>query len=178
MTLGSSDWTIGQWRLAGTSQMTKSRIEITDGPIGKCYGFQMVGTQTTTSDTSCFGIDNWQPWIVGDYYTMSLYARLTAGTGVAGIQNGSGYNRTLIRTNATTDWASYKCIPLTTNWQRVWVVYQPTANKSNIYIGGAGTDATIQICCVKIERGTKPTDWSPAPEDIAHVNGECLELLG
>lgn len=29
----------------------------------------------------------------------------------------------------------------------------------------------------KLERGNKPTDWSPAPEDIAHVNGECLELL-
>jgi hypothetical protein len=29
----------------------------------------------------------------------------------------------------------------------------------------------------KLERGNKATDWSPAPEDIAHVNGECLELL-
>lgn len=30
---------------------------------------------------------------------------------------------------------------------------------------------------LKIERGTKPTDWSPAPEDIAHINDECLELF-
>lgn len=38
--------------------MTKSRIEITDSPIGTCGAFQLVGTQTTTTDTSCFGIDN------------------------------------------------------------------------------------------------------------------------
>jgi hypothetical protein len=30
---------------------------------------------------------------------------------------------------------------------------------------------------VKIEKGNKATDWSPALEDIAHVNGTTLELL-
>ena len=35
----------------------------------------------------------------------------------------------------------------------------------------------LHIRNVKLELGNKPTDWSPAPEDIAHVNGECLELL-
>lgn len=29
----------------------------------------------------------------------------------------------------------------------------------------------------KVECANKATDWSPAPEDIAHVNGECLELI-
>jgi hypothetical protein len=29
----------------------------------------------------------------------------------------------------------------------------------------------------KVEIGNKATDWSPAPEDIAHVNGTTLELL-
>ena len=48
-----------------------------------------------------------------------------------------------------------------------------------IYYGTAGqcTGHSGTITDVKLERGTKPTDWSPAPEDIAHVNGECLELL-
>lgn len=36
---------------------------------------------------------------------------------------------------------------------------------------------TVRYKQAKLEKGTKPTDWSPAPEDIAYVNGECLELL-
>lgn len=39
------------------------------------------------------------------------------------------------------------------------------------------TGNVFSISNLKMEIGTKPTDWSPAPEDIAHVNGECLELL-
>lgn len=31
-----------------------------------------------------------------------MYARVTSGTGMAGIQNGSGYSKTLVRTNADT----------------------------------------------------------------------------
>lgn len=48
----------------------------------------------------------------------------------------------------------------------------------NLMVGSnSETVDEIWMGRVKIERGTKPTDWSPAPEDIAHVNGECLELL-
>lgn len=42
------------------------------------------------------------------------------------------------------------------------------------------TDATSGYLVVgpfKVEKGNKPTDWSPAPEDIAHVNGTQLILL-
>ena len=40
------------------------------------------------------------------------------------------------------------------------------------------TGNVFSISNLKLElSNTKSTDWSPAPEDIAHVNGECLELL-
>lgn len=177
MQLGTSSWVNGVWRLAGNANMTKSRIEITDSPIGTCGAFQLVGTQTTTTDTSCFGIDNWQPWTTTDYYTISMYARVTSGTGMAGIQNGSGYSKTLVRTNADTTWGSYACLTLTSNWQRIWVVYLPTAISSNIYIGGAGTNATIQMCGIKIEKGSKPTDWTPAPHDFITYDSSSESLV-
>lgn len=41
----------------------------------------------------------------------------------------------------------------------------------------SGNSNTWYIKNVKLEIGNKATDWSPAPEDIARINGECLELL-
>ena len=38
-------------------------------------------------------------------------------------------------------------------------------------------NGTMAIKKVKLEKGNKPTDWSPAPEDIAYVNGTELVLL-
>lgn len=39
------------------------------------------------------------------------------------------------------------------------------------------TSGYLVIGPLKVEMGNKPTDWSPAPEDIAHVNGTQLILL-
>ena len=39
------------------------------------------------------------------------------------------------------------------------------------------TSGNMILGRVKVEIGNKPTDWSPAPEDIAYVNGTTLELL-
>lgn len=48
----------------------------------------------------------------------------------------------------------------------------------NIMVGDNTTTAQeLWITDIKLEKGNKATDWSPAPEDIAHVNGECLELI-
>lgn len=48
----------------------------------------------------------------------------------------------------------------------------------NVMIGDATTTAQeFWMTEAKIEKGNKATDWSPAPEDIAHVNGTTLELL-
>jgi hypothetical protein len=43
--------------------------------------------------------------------------------------------------------------------------------------GGNWTNSWVCLYAPKLEKGNKPTDWSPAPEDIAYVNGTTLELL-
>ena len=58
------------------------------------------------------------------------------------------------------------------SWQRIWVVYEldPSHTGSNKYIcirtdsSTVGKDLYVAGC--KLELGNKPTDWSPAPEDL------------
>ena len=59
-------------------------------------------------------------------------------------------------------------------WTKVWVVFE-TPNTQDVYymkpfVYGIDTN-TVYISKVQIEEGTKPTDWTPAPEDIDSVIG-------
>jgi len=56
-------------------------------------------------------------------------------------------------------------------WKKVVITFRPQGNlKSNIHIGGNDRvtqgAGNILICDMKLEKGNKPTDWSPAPEDV------------
>lgn len=72
-------------------------------------------------------------------------------------------------------------IPSTANtWQKVYITWRIPANtdydRFYVFIS-SNRDINMYMTDIKLEKGSKPTDWSPAPEDIAHVNGEQLELL-
>lgn len=60
---------------------------------------------------------------------------------------------------------------LTTEWKRYWIKYTgPITDKRNVICArlyannGSGT---VYIRRPKLEAGNQPTDWSPAPEDVA-----------
>lgn len=88
---------------------------------------------------------------VGDDYTFSFDAK---GRGIIGVvKNESESGNPLSGTS------------LTNEWQRFCVSGKINAlNKAFIIYFSGGYDAYIK--CVKVEKGNKPTDWSPAPEDI------------
>ena len=72
-------------------------------------------------------------------------------------------------------------LTVTNSWQRYWVTWTLAAsggstNQKYCLIRNDNKGA-YQICGVKLEKGNKATDWSPAPEDIAHVSGTELVLL-
>mgnify|MGYP000199923683 CR=1 FL=1 len=70
-------------------------------------------------------------------------------------------------------------------WTKAYVVFK-TPNTQDVYymrpfIYGIGNNNTVYISKVKIEEGTKATDWTPAPEDIDSdinnkVNNAVTEL--
>lgn len=88
---------------------------------------------------------------VGDDYTFSFDAK---GRGTIGVvKNESEGGNPLSGTS------------LTNEWQRFSVSGKINAlNKAFIIYFSGGYDAYIK--CVKVEKGNKPTDWSPAPEDV------------
>lgn len=166
MQLGSANPTTGTWRLAGGNSMTRSRVLIKDG----MYGFQNSGIQTP-NDGSCYGIDSF-PLAANTQYTISMYARITAGSeGYAGyniysIASEDGGSHTKIDKN-------YRVTPLSTNWTLCWYTFTTnSATTRNIYIGitTGDTSVTTQMCLIKLEKGNILSPWCPKKEDEIFVS--------
>lgn len=179
MALGSANAKLGIWRNAGSSTMTKSRVLINDSPIGACYGFQNSGIQTP-NDGSCYGIDNF-PTDSNTDYVISLWARITDGTeGYAGF---CIYSSSMLDGFEKVD-KNYRVtrLPSDGSWKRVYCHFKTNANdKRNIYIGvtTGSSNVTTQMCAVKLEKGTMPTMWSPAPSDIvSYDSSDILDTSG
>ena len=97
----------------------------------------------------------WGSWVVGETYTVSVDAKGAT----------SGCTLRMTPTNTS---AGLKDFTLTTEWTRCSFTFSvTTASTSSMSISNAGsTDSVIQVRNPKLERGTKPTDWTPAPEDV------------
>ena len=68
---------------------------------------------------------------------------------------------------AVTDGVSV--VSITSEWKRYWVKWTQTpATETKSVIIGRNSSLTnrVYIRAVKLEAGNKPTDWSPAPEDV------------
>lgn len=131
-------------------------------------------SEATEGYTDMISILNIYPEKLGEEYTLSFYAK---GNGklVTYFYGPTGYIRTIkcvqsngnIKTSSVdgaTEWV------LTDNWNRYWVTWT-LANEGDISISkwilfrlyfGSKAD----ICGVKLEKGNRATDWTPAPEDV------------
>ena len=179
MPVGSANPSTGTWRLAGDSRMTRSRVAIPDAPSGtSTYGFQSVGLQTG-QDASCWGIDSF-PKENEVTYTLSAWGRIVGGSTTAAMLGFSVYNGTTLDYGGTYgqakssdaeyygsgayDYAGGKLNP-NGNWTRIYRTFTSTATSGNIYIGfntaKTGSNVTLQLCGVKLEKGDKMTPWIP-----------------
>jgi len=173
MDLGSANVSLGRWRTAGSNTMTRARVSIADSPIGSCYGFQNSGTQTA-NDGSCYGIDNFV-FQASTEYTLSFWARTIDGTG--GKAGFAIYSCTYNEGSFDAVEKAYHvtALPDTGEWTRCWqCITTNTSTTRNIYIGiTTGSESvTTQMCGVKIELGSHPTPWTPAPSDSIYVGAE------
>ena len=163
---GSANAALGRWRNAGSSSMTKSRVYIESSPVGPCYAFQNKGIQTP-NDGSCWGIDSF-PREPNTDYCISAWARITEGT--EGYVGFNLYGATHIDGFDMVD-KNYRVtqLPADGSWKRVYChVKTGSGTTGNIYIGTTtgDTSVTTQMCAIKLEKGSVPTDWSPAAADM------------
>jgi len=187
MPVGSANPSTGTWRLAGGSQMTRSRVAIPDAPSGALtYGFQSVGLQTG-QDASCWGIDSF-PRESGVTYTLSAWGRIVGGSSTAAMLGFSVYNGTTLDYggvygqakssdveyygSGAYDYAGGKLNP-NGSWTRIYRTFTSTATSGNIYIGfntaKTGSNVTLQLCGVKLEKGDKMTPWIPNSSESMYV---------
>lgn len=172
-TTTGADYSTGTWRFAGSSTMTKSHVEISDPPKS-CQGvtgaFQAVGSHPTTSpDGECIGMDGF-PYFdeeIGSDVVFSGWARVVGG----GDNCYFGFSSYMITFSDGKLLNDYNCIKLNTDgsWTRIVIHGKTTKKVDNIYCGFlTGTESvTVQACGLKLEKGNKATDWTPAPEDVS-----------
>lgn len=112
----------------------------------------------------------------GDTYTASFFAR----TSVASFIVCHWYSpNTTIYAISSTGQVSYGAdggiqVTTSTDWKRYWVTWiqSTTTNVKRLIIGRntiTPEGTLVEISGVKIEKGNKATDWSPAPEDYTTV---------
>ena len=153
MPLGSTDASTGTWRLAGSNNMTRTRVAITDTPEGNGYGFQNSGIQTA-NDGSCYGINSF-PMEANTNYIISMWARITEGTeGYAGF---NVYSSTPIAGWQVINKNYYSTkLAADGSWTKCWMSFKTNSNTTrNIYIGitTGDTSVTTQMCNVHLEKG-------------------------
>ena len=96
-------------------------------------------------------------------YTLSCWIKLeTTSNVVLYLNNAQSWENPLAVLNITGNLGE---------WKKAGVTFKPQSNlKMNFHIGGNGivpqSEGNILICDIKLEKGNKPTDWTPAPEDV------------
>lgn len=93
-------------------------------------------------------------WVANEIYTVSFYAKASVA------------NTTITPSRSIADSAS--AVTLTTTWKRYTGTIRSTATSDSgtLSFSVNNINATYYIAAVKLEKGNKATDWSPAPEDV------------
>lgn len=160
MTIGTGGYASSQWRRFSTG--TLENTDITDFS-GIFNGVKI----TITNETSQVGVvqDN-VPLNKGEQYTVSFWARCVSGDSCTiGVQC---YSR-----SGDADTTVLYTVPST--WTRIVKVAKnkPLADNTFtsplIVLRPSGMGTAVEICGIKLEKGTVATDWTQAPEDITNT---------
>ena len=165
---GTQDWSGANKRTNGTYTVTSST-----------YGGCSVMTQVWGSGNCDLGYDSniWtQPLEADTWYTLSFWAKASANIdswsyffSPSTIDKGINSSGNIV---TSADGQSRNTI--TTNWQRIWTSWHIKADATSFpqqmiltRLQTQHSGVTVYIAGAKLEKGNKPTDWSPAPEDVA-----------
>ena len=110
----------------------------------------------------------------GESYTLSFWAK---GSGAAqALITGYAYPCTSVSSEGTagTDAGGANTFNVTSDWKRYWVTFTmgawatvPTGKELLLRARNSTRGRVLDVCGLKLERGSRATDWSPSPEDPA-----------
>ena len=172
---GGRNYMVGSQNLTNTTLWVRSAITSLVGnqtdPSGKTEAFLVTPSSSSWFLTSKKNLLT----EVGETYTFSIWLRANNATTcnlcIRYLDSEYPYSG-----NATK-----RTVNVTTNWQRFVVVgslnKSQTESNTDLFWIGQKTTEPLFVYHPKAEKGNKPTDWSPAPEDIAYVDGTQLVLL-
>lgn len=155
MIIGSGRWQDGTFRKSGTGNI--KTIDISNPPVTNVTK----GIEVEIASAIQCGIAQDTLFLPKGTYTFTVWVKgPTGATGRIDTFNGSGSNS--------------KVFTLTGGWDKVTVTNTSTADEtktvSYVYLQNSpGYPAKMHLTAPKLETGTIPTDWSPAPEDLATV---------
>lgn len=105
----------------------------------------------------------------GDVLTYSVYAKYTSGAGTSRIYWQQNSQTEGSYSTATTNPTS-TAVTITDSWQRISATTVVTSDgylRPRLERTDNNTN-TLQIAGIKVEKGSVPTDWTPAPEGNDH----------
>ena len=126
-----------------------------------------------TKDTSWNGFAPYIETKKGDVYTLSFYGKVDAGGSIYCVHRniaignvmtgleiiGGNFSSGILWVDEDDDGSE---------WKRYWASLEVTEDDVTLQwrVENKYDVGTLSLCGFKLERGNKPTDWTPAPEDI------------
>ena len=158
LTIGTGGRSKGEWRAAGNGALA---IAIVSGDVLP-QNIKNAAVCTVTSANVTAGIaQNDEPMDSNSYYTLSCWAKATGNYTIK--------CRLVPFFTGGTDYGDYD---VTNTWTRISYTSKnkpkdTTSRATVVYAISDTVGRSIMVCGIKLEKGNKPTDWSPAPEDTA-----------
>lgn len=161
LTIGTGKRAKGHWRTSGSVATASTPVS------GVPYADDLTACVLTATVVNTDGgiVQDSVPLNKDEYYTLSCWVKNSSAKSVKCVLQPFW--------KSSTDASGRKEFTLTasSDWQRLSFTStkKPAANDNYaagyVFVNADTVGASIQICGVKLETGTKATDWSPAPED-------------
>lgn len=165
--IGTGTWESGTWRLSGTG--TIKNVTLPDSPLNNLTKGILI-TRINTSDPIGFCQDKYAGLLKGEAYTVSAWVKCSEKMAVKLQTYWTGDDTSGISQSMTVE---------ANKWTHLSFTSEPLSSSSRsiayIYSQGGSVDATMYVCGVKLEKGTKATEWTPHPDDLIGDTGKGIK---
>ena len=165
--IGTGTWESGTWRLSGTG--TIKNVTLPNSPLNNLTQGILI-TRINTSDQIGFCQDKYAGLLKGEAYTVSAWVKCSEKMAVKLQTYWTGDDTSGISQSMTVE---------ANKWTHLSFTSEPLSSSSRsiayIYSQGGSVGATMYVCGVKLEKGTKATEWTPHPDDLVGDTGKGIK---